>query len=149
MLDEFKRLAAGLDVRFEGFHQDVQPFYDAADVFVMPSLGLEGLPLVTLEAMGNGLPCLLSDLPVHREITDAGHTARLFRTGDAADLKRQLCSLITDEHQREELARAGYQRVKALYTADAAHGSYLKAFDLIPSGGTKVCSEFLSGAARG
>jgi glycosyltransferase involved in cell wall biosynthesis len=133
MLAQFQRLALGLDVSFAGFHQNVQPFYDAADIFVMPSLGPEGLPLVSIEAMGNGLPCLFSDLPVHREITDGGRTARLFRTGDAADLKQQLCSLIADEKQCEQLAQAAYQRVRALYTAEAAHGSYLKAFDLAPS----------------
>ena len=133
MLSEFQRQATGLDVCFSGFHQNIQPFYDAADVFVMPSLGFEGLPLVSLEAMGNGLPCLLSDLPVHREITDAGHTARLFRTGDAVDLRRQLSSLIADKQQCEQLGHAAYRRVQALYTAGAAHGSYLKAFDLSQS----------------
>ena len=99
----------------------------------MPSLGLEGLPLVSIEAMSNGLPCLFSDLPVHREISDAGRTARLFCTGDAVDLKQQLCSLIADEKQREQMARAAYQRVKTLYTAEAAHGSYLRAYGLATS----------------
>jgi glycosyltransferase involved in cell wall biosynthesis len=135
MLAQFQQQTAGLDVCFAGFHQNVRPFYDAADIFVMPSLGPEGLPLVSIEAMGNGLPCLFSDLPVHREITDGGRTARLFRTGDAADLRQQLRSLIVDESLREELARAGYQRVRALYSAEAAHGSYLDAFDLTLSSG--------------
>jgi glycosyltransferase involved in cell wall biosynthesis len=148
MLTQFQRQAMGLDVCFAGFHQNVQPFYDAADIFVMPSLGLEGLPLVSIEAMGNGLPCLFSDLPVHREISDAGRTARLFRTGNAADLKQQLCSLIADEKQREQLARAAYQRVKALYTAEAAHGSYLKAFDLATSAAFPTRAEPQPEAAR-
>ncbi len=141
MLAQFQRQTMGLDVCFAGFHRNVRPFYDAADIFVMPSLGPEGLPLVSIEAMGNGLPCLFSDLPVHREITDGGHTARLFRTGDAADLKEQLRSLIGDERQRKELARAGYQRVRALYSAAAAHGSYLNAFDLAPSAACSTTGE--------
>jgi glycosyltransferase involved in cell wall biosynthesis len=148
MLAQFQRQAVGLDVCFAGFHQNVQPFYDAADIFVMPSLGLEGLPLVSIEAMGNGLPCLFSDLPVHREVSEAGRTARLFRTGDAADLKQQLCSLIADKKQREELARAAYQRVKALYTAEAAYGSYLKAFDLRPSAAFSAPYDLQPGVVR-
>ena len=60
MLAQFQRQAMGLQVCFAGFHHNVQPFYDAADIFVMPSLGLEGLPLVSIEAMSNGLPCLLA-----------------------------------------------------------------------------------------
>jgi glycosyltransferase involved in cell wall biosynthesis len=146
LLAQSQQLAAGLDVSFAGFQQDVQAFYDAADIFVMPSLGLEGLPLVSIEAMGNGLPCLFSDLPVHREITYDGRTARLFRTGDAADLKHQLCSLIADEKQREELASAAYERVKSFYSAEAAHGSYLKAFDLTPSAAFSAPFELQPGA---
>jgi len=149
MLTEFQKQAAGLNVIFAGFHQDVRPFYDAAEIFVMPSIGLEGLPLVSLEAMGNGLPCLFSDLPVHHEITDGGRTAGLFRTGDAADLKQQLCSLIGDQTQRDKIARAAYERVQALYTADAAHGNYLKAFDLVPAAIFNARPELLPGAARG
>jgi glycosyltransferase involved in cell wall biosynthesis len=147
MLDQFQQQTKGLDVFFAGFHQNVRPFYEAADIFVMPSLGPEGLPLVSIEAMGNGLPCLFSDLPVHREITDGGHTARLFRTGDTADLKEQLRSLIADVKQREEMARAGYQRVRTLYSAEAAHGSYLNAFDLAPSTAFVAPSKFLRSAA--
>jgi glycosyltransferase involved in cell wall biosynthesis len=148
MLAQFQRQATGLDVCFAGFRQNVLPFYDSADIFVMPSLGLEGLPLVSIEAMGNGLPCLFSDLPVHREISDGGRTARLFRTGDAADLKQQLCSLIADEKQREQLARAAYQRVRTLYTPEAALGSYLNAFDLTPSSTFPAPSEPQPDAVR-
>jgi glycosyltransferase involved in cell wall biosynthesis len=130
LLDQFQNEAKEMDVLFAGFQENVQPFYDAADIFVMPSIGLEGLPLVSIEAMGNGLPCLFSDLPVHREITDGGSTAALFRTGDAADLRRQLCWLIANNTERERLAGAAYQRVRSFYTAEAARGSYLNAFDL-------------------
>jgi glycosyltransferase involved in cell wall biosynthesis len=140
LLCHFQEEAKEMDIRFAGFHQNVQPFYEAADVFVMPSIGMEGLPLVSIEAMGNGLPCLFSDLPVHCEITDAGRTARLFRTGDAADLKRQLCWLIANKTQREQLACAAHERVQLHYTAEAAHGRYLVAFDLAGSAGNMVSS---------
>ena len=39
---------------------DVDALYQAMDIFVMPSL-FEGLPVVSVEAQANGLPCILSD----------------------------------------------------------------------------------------
>lgn len=39
---------------------DVNELYNVMDVFVMPSL-FEGLPVVSVEAQANGLPCIMSD----------------------------------------------------------------------------------------
>jgi glycosyltransferase involved in cell wall biosynthesis len=64
--------ASQLDVEFAGFQNDPVRFYEQSTVFINPSMGPEGLPLVSLEAMANGVPCLFSDLPVHREISSDG-----------------------------------------------------------------------------
>jgi glycosyltransferase involved in cell wall biosynthesis len=133
LLDDYRRQADGLDIHFAGFHRDVEPFYREADIFVMPSIGLEGLPLVSLEAMGHGLPCLFSDLPVHREITADGLAAKLFRTGDANDLRQQLQSLLEDEAARARIARAGHAMVQSRFIAEVARRSYIEAFALNPA----------------
>jgi glycosyltransferase involved in cell wall biosynthesis len=133
LLEQFRASAVGLDVRFAGFHQDVAPFYHDADIFIMPSIGLEGLPLVSLEAMGNGLACLFSDLPVHREITGDGQAAALFRTGDADDLRRKLLQLIDNPAQCRRLAQSGHAMVHARYTAAVARRSYAEIFQLTQS----------------
>ena len=53
---------AGLtdSVIFAGVHGDTSVYYQAMDVFVMPSL-FEGLPLTILEVQSSGLPCVISD----------------------------------------------------------------------------------------
>ncbi|MGX8833546.1 glycosyltransferase [Amedibacillus sp. YH-ame6] len=43
-----------------GVHKDCENYYQAMDVFVLPSL-FEGLPLTGIEAQYNGLTCLFSD----------------------------------------------------------------------------------------
>lgn len=53
-------------VRFMGSQADVAPFYQAMDVFVMPSL-FEGVPVTGIEAQYAQLPCLFSDR-VPREV---------------------------------------------------------------------------------
>jgi len=47
-------------VKFLGMRNDIQNIYQAADVFLLPSLQ-EGFPLAALEAQAAGLGCILSD----------------------------------------------------------------------------------------
>jgi glycosyltransferase involved in cell wall biosynthesis len=127
---ELERLAGGLNVHFEGFQPDPAKYYADTDIFVMPSLGPEGFGIVTMEAMAHSVPCLISDLNVHREITADGTAAMLFRSGDVEDLKRKLSLLIEGTPLRAAYSQAGYHRVRQSYTPDIALRSYLCAFGL-------------------
>nr|WP_281383428.1 glycosyltransferase family 4 protein [Granulicella aggregans] len=121
-------LIASRKVEFAGFQKNMQPYYELADVFCMPSLGPEGLPMSSLEAMGRGLPCILSDLPVHREITDDGVGAMLFASGDAGSLEGAMTRMATDVAVRAKLAREGYRIIGERYTAARVRVAYLKVF---------------------
>jgi glycosyltransferase involved in cell wall biosynthesis len=127
---ELERLAAGMDVHFEGFQANPDRYYVQADIFVMPSIGPEGLPMVSIEAMAHGLPCLLSDLDVHREITAAGTAGMLFRSQDVDDLRKKLLALLDSADLRSAYAEAAYRRVKEVYSHDVVLESYLRVFDL-------------------
>lgn len=47
-------------VYFAGLQKDVSAWYQAMDIFVLPSL-FEGVPVVGIEAQAAGLPCFVSD----------------------------------------------------------------------------------------
>ena len=55
-----KELGLENSVIFAGVRGDMQRFYHAMDVFLLPSL-FEGLPVVLVEAQAAGLPCFVSD----------------------------------------------------------------------------------------
>ena len=129
---ELEKLAAGQPVRFAGFQKDTFPFYRKADIFVMPSLGPEGLPMVSLEAMSHMLPCIFSNLPVHAEITSGGDAALLFRCGDASDLRAKLLHLIECPDERARLAENAYLAIQEKYDESVARDAYLKAFAIVP-----------------
>jgi glycosyltransferase EpsF len=70
LLEETEALARCLGiehkVRFLGVRKDANRLYSAMDVFCLPSF-YEGLPVVMVEALANGLPCVVSD-QVTREL---------------------------------------------------------------------------------
>jgi glycosyltransferase involved in cell wall biosynthesis len=127
---ELEQLAKGLAVQFAGFQVDPAIFYNDADLFVNPSLGPEGLPLVSLEAMGRGIPCLFSDLPVHREISNDGEAAGLFKSGDAGSLAEQVKHLLGDEALRNQIAERAAAVVERKYSRRVAAAAYQETFGL-------------------
>lgn len=64
LFDAINAKAAALHIQdkiiFAGRVADVENYFQAMDIFVLPS-HFEGMPIVSCEAQVNGLPCLLSD----------------------------------------------------------------------------------------
>ena len=56
-------------------HDDVNKYFNAADVFVFPTVFNEGFPNVVLEAMASGLPIVMSELPGIEEYLRNGKDA--------------------------------------------------------------------------
>jgi glycosyltransferase involved in cell wall biosynthesis len=121
--------AKGLNVHFLGFQSNPANHYRDADIFVMPSLGPEGLPLVTIEAMSHALPCIVSDLPVHKELSSGG-AAMLFACGDSMDLRLRLQTLMNNEAERSAYGAAAYEKVLRRHSPEVARAAYLAAFGL-------------------
>ena len=124
---ELEQLSADLPVTYTGFRVDPTPYYQASDLFIMPSLGPEGLPLSPLEAAAAGLPLLLSSLPVHLEISNEGTAGAIFSSGDASDLRGRILAL-RDLSERQRRARAAYDLVLREFSALTARPAYRRLF---------------------
>ena len=94
-----------------GSHSDVPRFYQAMDVFLLPSL-YEGLPLVMIEAQAAGLPCFTSDKVVAPEckVTDLVHFIPLENTPEqwADAIMETLASGFQREDRAAEVRAAGF-----------------------------------------
>jgi glycosyltransferase involved in cell wall biosynthesis len=122
--------AVGLNVEFVGFHSDTSRFYRMADVFINPTLGPEGLPLVSLDAMSYGLPCIFSDIPVHREITRNGKVAMLFESGNPKDLKTTLVQLLEAPQLIGKYGGLAREAVEANHRPEFARQRYVEELGL-------------------
>lgn len=124
--DELAAAAQGLDVTFTGFQKEPSVFYAASDVFINPSPGPEGLPLVTLDAMSHGLPCILSDLRVHSEVSKEGHSALIFRAEDAADLAAKIKEFAILPALRRQYGDRARKTIEEDYVYTAAREKYFR-----------------------
>lgn len=104
---ELAALAASRGVRCEflGFLEHLQPVYEAADVFVLPTLA-EAFGQVIIEAMVMGRAIVAARNGGPLEILDEGRTGLFFRPGDVDDLAAQIDRLIADPVLRLRLGRA-------------------------------------------
>ncbi len=88
--------------------EDLQVLYQNALAFVSASL-IEGFGLPPLEAMANGCPTILSDIPVHKEM--CGDASLYFDLLSKDDLLNQVNRLVNDESLRTQLIKKSKQQV--------------------------------------
>ena len=89
-------------VTFVGHQLDVNPYYRAADVFVMPS-HTEGSPLALLEAMSVGLPIVATNVGGIPELVAHNVSALLVPHRDESALSAALHRVIVDKEIRIRL----------------------------------------------
>lgn len=89
---------------------DLPLFYNAADVFVMPSL-YEGFGLPALEAMACGIAVISSNSGSLPEVV--GNAALLVDPRDSVGWASNLLFLLTHSHERQSLAAAGHQQASS------------------------------------
>jgi glycosyltransferase involved in cell wall biosynthesis len=80
-----------------------------ADCFCFPSL-YEGFGIPILEAFSAGVPCIVSDIPPHREVI--GNAALFFPPKDAQVLSDQLLKLLSDNNLRKGLLENARKRLE-------------------------------------
>ena len=91
-----KRLGVGDQIEWTGFQTDVNSQLQQMDLFVLPSLFGEGLPMVVLEAMAQGVPVVASRVEGIPEAIRDGVDGLIFEPGNAADLAEKIASLVGD-----------------------------------------------------
>jgi len=97
-------------VIFEGFQSDVTPYYQIADMAVLPSHS-EGSPYALLESMAAGVPALATSVGGVPEIAKDNETGFLVERECPERLGARILELMEDEALRHRVSRAAKERV--------------------------------------
>lgn len=111
------RLNLGDAVALPGaVNQDqILAYYQRADAFVLPSFA-EGLPVVLMEAMALGVPCITTHITGVPELIHDGVEGLLVAPSDGEGLTAAIARLMDNPKLAPALAQAGRARVLADYT---------------------------------
>ncbi len=94
----------GDNIILAGSKDDVLPYLQAMDIFVLPSL-TETTSLSTLEAMASGLPIIATPVGYVKEYIRRGYNGYLFPKNSVDVLEQHLAELISDSVLRERFGR--------------------------------------------
>nr|WP_246480974.1 glycosyltransferase family 4 protein [Motiliproteus sediminis] len=113
--------------------EQVLAAYRQADLFVLASRvhgdgDRDGLPNVLMEAQSQHLACLSTDLSGIPELITHAETGWLVPQHDPVALASALAQLIRQPQLRQQLAVAGYQRVREQFAVDRGIDQLLQRF---------------------
>lgn len=110
-------------VTFVGNVQQVQPYLDAADLFVLSSL-TEGISNALLEAMAAGLPCVATAVGGTPEVLDHGACGVLLPPSRPDQFAITLVQLANDPAKRTRLGQAAQKRIANTYAFQVVGDQY-------------------------
>ena len=107
------------DVVFTGYvpTEDLPVFYNAAEIFVYPSL-YEGFGIPVTEAMTCGCPVITSNRSSLPEVS--GDAGRLVDPDDVDEIAETMLKVLMDSAQRKQMIEKGLEQVKRFSWKDSA-----------------------------
>ena len=109
-IDQYK-----LNIRLCGVRNDIQNVLPNYDAFIMSSI-FEGQPISLLEAMACGMPAILSDIPVLREVTN--DNAIFYSLDNVQDCVQKISAIANHQVDLDEYAKANFDRIKKIASKD-------------------------------
>ncbi|MEM9606456.1 MAG: glycosyltransferase family 4 protein [Actinomycetota bacterium] len=122
---EARASEATAPVRFVGPLDDVRPWYEAADVLVLPSR-TEGMPAVVIEAGLCGLPVVATDVGGVGEVVEHGMTGLLVEPTALRGLSEAIREAATRQHEWGTAATARCRERFSLSTVAAQWAATLR-----------------------
>lgn len=109
----YKKYSASSNIHFLGFitHDILQDVYAKTEVFVLPSLA-EGFAMVSLEALGAGLPIICTYNSGCNDIVENGKNGFVIEASDENALKNRIDWFILNKRRIPEMSELARESVK-------------------------------------
>ena len=115
-------------VTLVGNQEEVTPWLNALDLFILPSYANEGVPQSLMQAMLCELPVISTPIGSTAELVLHEQTGLMVKPKDSQDLLHALQRLIDNPELRDRLAKRGREHVLGAYTLDHMLDSMEKVF---------------------
>lgn len=86
--------------------EELGQIYSSADIYLIPTLRYEGLPLALLEALAHGIPTISSRIGGNADVLTHGKDGLFVEPGDLSQLVDSIRLLATEPETRQRLALA-------------------------------------------
>jgi glycosyltransferase involved in cell wall biosynthesis len=119
-------------IRFTGRIDDdlLIKYYRAADIFVLPSVSTENMPIVMIEAMACGTPIITTCLHGPMEMIQEGVNGHLVKPKDSAGLARAVEMILSDESKLREMQKNARQAAIEKYSWDDVLKKYFNEYKI-------------------
>ena len=116
--------------------EDLIKHYDSASILVLPSrafqgLVMEGLGVVLLEAMSQGIPVIGSNIGGIPDIIDDGRNGFLFQSEDEKNLAEKIIILLSDAVLAERFRQSGYDTVRTRFSWENISRQFSETYELV------------------
>ena len=133
--DLLERMADSPHVHLRPATAEIQAWFDAADVVVVPSLVAESFSRVILEAMASGTPVVVSDRGGNREAVGSAQHEWVYDPEDVSSFESALRAAAGSKHDREALRARSRKHAVEHLDGPASVDRLLGVFEQLIDGG--------------
>lgn len=119
------------NIHLLGLRSDVSAIENGADLF-LSCAKFEGLPIAVLEAYFNGIPCVLSPIPQHKNIANV-YKVYIPKSFDAKSFSITINEALSEKESHEEIYRKRKKQI-AQYSISTTCEKYLDFYSKILNG---------------
>ena len=132
-IEKAKEIGITDKVRFAGKvdTDTLVQYYRAADVFVLPSVSTEVMPIVMLEAMACGTPVITTRIHGPMEMIQEGYIGYLVEPKDSVGLARTIVSTLLNESTLAQMQKNARKEAEDKYSWDIILKKYLEEYGII------------------
>ena len=132
--DEYTKIAKELNIskscHLNGATSSIKDKYEESSIFVLSSR-FEGLPMVIIEAMTYGLPCVSFTCPCGpKDVINHGVNGFLVENGNVEQLAEKICELIENEELRKKMGEQCYIDANK-YKIEKLSDKWIKLFESV------------------
>jgi mannosylfructose-phosphate synthase len=117
--EELLQIANGLgladNVKLFGYINELEVFYNAAEILVMPST-YEPFGMVAIEGMACGTPAVVTSLGGLKDFLVEGQDALFVNPLDTQEMAQTIVKLLKDKRLQAKIARKGYEKAHSTFT---------------------------------